>query len=96
MDQFTKPDDIRCLEYVSESAQLLMGTDTDHGDITTHDIKDYINFFDSDMPRIADREHNNDADDYGDEQQQTKDPYGDDYDVMEGKDVNAEVMRLIK
>jgi hypothetical protein len=57
LDQFSKPDDIRCLEYVSESAQLLMGTDTDHGDINTHDIKEYINFFDSDLPRITHLEH---------------------------------------
>ena len=71
-----------------------MGTDTDHGDIITHDIKEYINFFDSDLPRITHLEH--DEADYGEEQQETKDLYGDDYDVLEGKDVNSELKRLIQ
>jgi hypothetical protein len=43
-----------------------MGTDTDHGDINTHDIKEYINFFDNDLPRITHMEH--DLEEYGEEQ----------------------------
>ena len=35
----------------------MLGTDTDQGDITTHDIKDYINYFDTDLPRLANMEH---------------------------------------
>ena len=81
------------MEYISETAQLLLGTDSEFGGILTHQITDYINFFDNDLPRIANMEH---FDDYGDENNQKEDAYGDGYDVLEGKDVNQELERLIK
>ena len=81
------------MEYISETAQLLLGTDSEFGGILTHQITDYINFFDNDLPRIANMEH---YDDYEDDNNQKRDAYGDDYDVLEGKDVNQELERLIK
>ena len=81
------------MEYISETAQLLLGTDSEFGGILTHQITDYINFFDNDLPRIANMEN---YDDYDEDNHQKKDAYGDDYDVLEGKDVNQELERLIK
>jgi hypothetical protein len=51
------------MEYISETAQLLLGTDSEFGGILTHQITDYINFFDNDLPRIANMEHFDNYDD---------------------------------
>ena len=89
VDQFSKLEDIRCLEYVSEGeGVLLIGTDTDHGGVLTQSISQYTNFINIDLPRLANAEHYDE--DYGEEQKQHE-PYGDDYDVMEGKDINTEL-----
>lgn len=54
LERVIKNEDILCMEYISEENQLLLGTNTDSGNILTHDIEKFIYFQEHDWAMIED------------------------------------------
>lgn len=76
LERFSKTEDLLCMEYIGEEGVLMLGTES--GNILTHNVVHLINFQnDGDWPQLED-----DYGDENDEQEEHKDQFGDDYDVL--------------
>lgn len=74
------------MEYIAEENQLLLGTNSDSGDILTHDIEKFIHFVERDWAMIEDEYEF----EYGDEEQKEEANYS------KTIDVNSELEKLMK
>ena len=80
--EIAKSDELRCLDYVIDSNHLLIGTGC--GTILTHQITEYLSYFDSALPVGFE------MDDY------EAQPHEEEEDALDGADLNSEFARLQK
>ena len=63
LESFTKPDELRCMDYLPDGGTLLIGTNS--GSILSHKIEQWMNYDEMEDIGMIDM---GDMEDYGDEQ----------------------------